>query len=63
MILEFIIIILTMKKLFHISDIHIRNGDKRASRYQEYSTVFDNLFISLKDNIAKYRLNKSKIKH
>lgn len=48
-----------MKKLFHISDIHIRNGDKRASRYQEYSTVFDNLFISLKDNIAKYRLNKN----
>ena len=48
-----------MKKIFHISDIHIRNGDKKASRYQEYSLVFDNLFMSLKDNIAKYRLNKS----
>ena len=48
-----------MKKLFHISDIHIRNGDKKASRYQEYSTVFENLLMSLRDNIAKNRLNKN----
>ena len=48
-----------MKKLFHISDIHIRNGDKKTSRYEEYSIVFDNLFVSLKTNIEKYELDKT----
>ena len=46
-----------MKKIFHISDIHIRNGDKITSRYNEYNNVFDNLFKSLHNNITKYNLS------
>tara|TARA_B100000795_G_C22806369_1_gene445120 strand:- start:6459 stop:10616 length:4158 start_codon:yes stop_codon:yes gene_type:complete len=46
-----------MKKLFHISDIHIRNGDKKTSRYEEYNYVFDNLFKSLQNSISKYNLS------
>ena len=45
-----------MKKIFHISDIHIRNGDKKICRYDEYISVFDNLFKSIKSNIVKYNL-------
>lgn len=42
---------MVIKRIFHISDFHIRNGDEIASRYQEYNSVFDNLFISIKNNI------------
>jgi DNA repair exonuclease SbcCD ATPase subunit/DNA repair exonuclease SbcCD nuclease subunit len=49
-------IIPTMKKIIHISDIHIRNGNKEVSRYDEYTTVFDNLFTSIKTNIEFYDL-------
>lgn len=33
--------------IIHLSDIHIRIGDAVKSRYQEYNTVFANLFESL----------------
>ena len=29
-----------VKYLFHLSDIHIRNGDLNYSRYNEYKKVF-----------------------
>ena len=45
--------------IFHISDIHIRNGDRRQCRYDEYSQVFQNLFISLKQNIKRLKLKKN----
>ena len=37
-----------IKYLFHLSDIHIRNGDLNYSRFNEYKIVFDNLFESMK---------------
>jgi len=36
-----------MKKIIHISDIHIRYGDKKSCRYEEYCIVFDNLMKSI----------------
>ena len=35
-------------EIIHIADIHIRNGDEIASRYDEYYKVFSNLFMTLK---------------
>jgi hypothetical protein len=35
----------TQKYIFHLSDLHIRNGDKIQSRYDEYKLVFDNTII------------------
>lgn len=35
-------------ELIHISDVHIRNGDEVACRFNEYKTVFENLFGDLK---------------
>jgi len=48
-----------MKKIIHISDIHIRYGDKIACRYDEYIIVFENLLISIKEKI---KINKLKYK-
>ena len=39
-----------INNIFHISDIHIRNGDYNVSRYEEYKQVFDNLIIYLREN-------------
>lgn len=39
---------MALQYVFHISDIHIRNGDETVSRYREYDAVFNNLFVSLK---------------
>jgi DNA repair exonuclease SbcCD ATPase subunit/DNA repair exonuclease SbcCD nuclease subunit len=36
-----------MKQIIHISDIHIRYGDKKSCRYEEYCIVFDNLMKSI----------------
>ena len=36
-----------ISSIIHLSDIHIRVGDAVKSRYQEYNTVFNNLFESL----------------
>ena len=37
-----------INNIIHISDIHIRTGDSNKSRYNEYISTFDNLYISLK---------------
>ena len=47
---------MTLSHIFHVSDIHIRNGDRQICRYEEYSTVFDNLFISLEEQIISLQL-------
>jgi DNA repair exonuclease SbcCD ATPase subunit/DNA repair exonuclease SbcCD nuclease subunit len=41
----------TQQYIFHLSDLHIRNGDKIQSRYDEYKLVFDNTIISIKNKI------------
>jgi DNA repair exonuclease SbcCD ATPase subunit/DNA repair exonuclease SbcCD nuclease subunit len=46
-----------LRYIFHISDIHIRNGDRDMSRFDEYMQVFDNLFTSLKQSIKKLSLH------
>ena len=47
-----------LQHIFHLSDLHIRNGDKKYSRYDEYKDVFDNTITSLKINIANKDLSK-----
>ena len=37
-----------ISELLHISDVHIRNGDEIVARYDEYNTVFHNLFEVIK---------------
>lgn len=44
---------MSLRYIFHISDLHIRNGDLKQCRYEEYNDVFDNLFKSLKQNIKR----------
>ena len=39
-------------KVIHLSDIHIRSGDKEISRYTEYLEVFTNLIKSLSKEIS-----------
>lgn len=50
-----------IKKLFHLSDIHIRNGDIEYSRYNEYLEVFYNLFNEINKDIENYKLKKDEI--
>ena len=45
--------------IFHLSDLHIRNGDKIQSRYDEYKLVFDNTIISIKDKIDELHMKFS----
>ena len=42
---------MSIKYIFHLSDLHIRHGDKLQSRYEEYKLVFDNTIISIKNKI------------
>ena len=46
-----------LQYIYHLSDLHIRNGDKIYCRYEEYKSVFENTIISLKANIDKNKLN------
>jgi len=48
---------MSLRYIFHISDLHIRNGDIKQSRYEEYNYVFDKLFKSLKQNIKKLKIS------
>jgi DNA repair exonuclease SbcCD nuclease subunit len=43
--------------IFHLSDLHIRNGDNNYSRYEEYSHVFKETIISIKSNITNLKLS------
>jgi hypothetical protein len=45
--------------IFHLSDLHIRNGDKIQSRYDEYKLVFDNTIISIKYKIDELHMKKN----
>lgn len=47
---------MVLKRIFHISDIHIRNGDEKGSRYEEYNGTFDMLFESVRSKIEKLGL-------
>jgi len=47
---------MSLQYIFHLSDLHIRNGDKLISRYDEYNDVFDNTIISIADKIQKLEL-------
>ena len=42
--------------IFHLSDLHIRNGDTTYSRYEEYNAVFNNTIISINSNISRLHL-------
>ena len=46
-----------LQYIYHLSDLHIRNGDKTYCRYEEYKSVFENTIISLKANIDKNKLD------
>ena len=48
---------MTLKYIFHLSDIHIRNGDNINSRYEEYNTVINNTIISINEQINIMKLN------
>ena len=39
----------TVKYIIHLSDIHIHIGNRKESRYNEYLTVFNKLFLKLKE--------------
>ena len=42
--------------IFHVSDIHIRHGDRKFCRYDEYSNVFDRLFVSIRCQIKELNI-------
>jgi len=46
-----------LSHIFHLSDLHIRNGDNNYSRYEEYSQVFKETIISIKSNIQSLKLS------
>jgi DNA repair exonuclease SbcCD nuclease subunit len=43
--------------IFHLSDLHIRNGDNNYSRYEEYSQVFKETIVSINSNILELKLS------
>jgi DNA repair exonuclease SbcCD ATPase subunit/DNA repair exonuclease SbcCD nuclease subunit len=47
---------MSIKYIFHLSDLHIRNGDKSQSRYDEYKLVFDNTIISINNKIDELHM-------
>jgi DNA repair exonuclease SbcCD nuclease subunit len=48
---------MSLKYIFHLSDLHIRNGDKISCRYEEYNDVFNNTIISIKNEIKELELS------
>jgi DNA repair exonuclease SbcCD ATPase subunit/DNA repair exonuclease SbcCD nuclease subunit len=46
-----------LSRIFHLSDLHIRNGDNTFSRYEEYRQVFGETIVSLNSNIADLKLS------
>ena len=45
-----------LNHIFHLSDLHIRNGDNTYSRYEEYREVFKKTIISITNNITDLKL-------
>ncbi len=48
---------MVLSRIFHLSDLHIRNGDNTYSRYEEYKEVFKETIISIKSNIESLNLS------
>jgi exonuclease SbcC len=46
----------TLRYIFQLSDLHIRNGDKISCRYDEYNDVFNETIISISNEIKKINL-------
>jgi DNA repair exonuclease SbcCD ATPase subunit/DNA repair exonuclease SbcCD nuclease subunit len=47
---------MSLKYIFHLSDLHIRNGDSLFCRYEEYNNVFNNTISSIKNNVDELKL-------
>ncbi len=47
---------MSLNFIFHLSDLHIRNGNDINSRFDEYKSVFDNTILSLNNIIKKNNL-------
>ena len=47
---------MVLTHIFHLSDLHIRNGDNTYSRYEEYKEVFKNTIVSIKNQIEVLEL-------
>jgi DNA repair exonuclease SbcCD ATPase subunit/DNA repair exonuclease SbcCD nuclease subunit len=45
-----------LEYIFHLSDLHIRNGDNTYSRYEEYSQVFKETIVSIREQIKNLNL-------
>ena len=45
-----------LSHIFHLSDLHIRNGDNTYSRYEEYSQVFKETIVSIRNQIKVLKL-------
>jgi len=45
-----------LQYIFHLSDLHIRNGDCSFCRYEEYNDVFNETIKSINNNIIKLNL-------
>jgi DNA repair protein SbcC/Rad50 len=48
---------MVLSHIFHLSDLHIRNGDNTYSRFFEYKEVFKETVISIKSQIKDLNLN------
>jgi DNA repair exonuclease SbcCD ATPase subunit/DNA repair exonuclease SbcCD nuclease subunit len=48
---------MVLSHIFHLSDLHIRNGDNTYSRYKEYKDVFKETITSIKNNIEVLNLS------
>ena len=48
---------MSLTRIFHLSDLHIRNGDNTYSRYEEYSNVFKETIVSISSHIADLNLS------
>jgi DNA repair exonuclease SbcCD nuclease subunit/DNA repair exonuclease SbcCD ATPase subunit len=46
-----------LTRIFHLSDLHIRNGDNLYSRYEEYRSVFKETIASITRRIAVLELS------
>jgi exonuclease SbcC len=48
---------MVLSHVFHLSDLHIRNGDNTYSRYEEYKEVFKETIISIKSQVIDLNLS------
>jgi len=48
---------MSLTRIFHLSDLHIRNGDNLYSRYEEYRSVFKETIVSITRRIAVLQLS------